>query len=66
MKKPQEIIEELIKMGFSQREISEHTQVPPSTVCRILKGEHINPRWQTVAALQSFLDTVKQFDDENI
>jgi predicted transcriptional regulator len=66
MKKPQEIIKELIKMGFSQREISEHTQVPSSTICRILKGKHTNPRWRTVESLNYFLDTVGKFDDENI
>lgn len=65
MKNPQEIIRILIGLGFTQREISEHTQVPASTICKILKGGQ-NPRWQTAAALQSFLDTVKQFDDENI
>lgn len=65
MKSPQENIKMLLSLGFTQREISKHTQVPAPTICKILKGDQ-NPRWQTAAALQSFLDTVKQFDDENI
>lgn len=65
MKNPQEIIRGLIKLGFSQRQISKHTQVPEAAISRILRGKQ-NPRWQTVEALQSFLDTVSKFDDENI
>lgn len=65
MKNPQEIIRELIKLGFSQRQISKHTQVPEAAISRILRSKQ-NPRWQTVEALQSFLDTVAKFDDESI
>ena len=65
MKNPQEIIRGLIKLGFSQRQISKHTQVTEAAISRILRGKQ-NPRWQTVEALQSFLDTVAKFDDESI
>ncbi len=53
-------------MGFTQNEISVHTKIPQPTISRILNDPTCNPRWQTVAALQSFLDTVNQFDDETI
>lgn len=65
MKNPQEIIKKLINLGFKQCQISKHTQVPEAAISRILRGKQ-NPRWQTVEALQSFLDTVDKFDDESI
>lgn len=66
MKSPKEIIMSLKRLGFTQREISKHTHVPAPTISKILKGTTQNPRWQTVEALQSFLDTATHFDDENI
>lgn len=66
MRSPKEIIMALKSLGFTQRDISKHTQVPAPTINKILKGITQNPRWQTVEALQSFLDTTTQFDDENI
>lgn len=65
MNSPQCIIKKLISLGYKQSDISKHTQVPESAISRILHGKQ-NPRWQTVEALQSFLDTVNQFDDESI
>jgi len=65
MKNPQYIIKKLISLGYKQRDISKHTQIPESAISRILHGKQ-NPRWQIVDALQSFLDTVNKFDDENI
>jgi len=66
MKKPQTILKEILALGFTQLEISAHTHIPQPTLSRILNDSNSNPRWQTVEALQSFLDTVNQFDDESI
>jgi predicted transcriptional regulator len=66
VKNPQILLKEILSLGFTQNEISIHTKIPQPTISRILNDPTCNPRWQTVAALQSFLDTVNQFDDENI
>lgn len=66
VKKPQIILKEILALGFTQHEVSIHTQIPQPTLSRILTNPNSNPRWQTVEALQSFLDTVDKFDDESI
>lgn len=66
VKTPQILLKKILKLGFTQNEISAHTKIPQPTISRILNDPTCNPRWQTVAALQSFLDTVNQFDDETI
>lgn len=66
MKKPQILLKEILALGFTQQEISTHTRIPQPTLSRILNNPNSNPRWQTVEALQSFLDTVNKFDDEII
>ncbi|MDF7671148.1 helix-turn-helix transcriptional regulator [Orbaceae bacterium ESL0721] len=66
MKKPQDAIKELIRLGFSQKEISDHTFIPTSTISRILNSQKPNPRWETVEALNSFLETINKFEDESL
>lgn len=66
VKHPQTLLKEILALGFTQHEISIHTKVPQPTISRLLNDPTCNPRWQTVEALQSFLDTVNKFDDENI
>lgn len=66
MKTPKEIIKKLTQLGFSQKEISHHTGIPQPTLSRILNSDKSSPRWQTVYALNSFLETVNNFEDENI
>lgn len=66
VKNPQIILKEILALGFTQHEVSLHTQIPQPTLSRILTNPECNPRWQTVEALQSFLDTVDKFDDESI
>lgn len=66
MRNPQTIVKQLISLGFTQYEIFEHTKIPQPTISRILNCPNINPRWHTVEALNSFLETVSKFEDENI
>lgn len=63
METPKDILKSLLNLGFTQRNISELTDVSQPTLSRILTNPKSNPSWQTVEALKSLRDTLANFDD---
>lgn len=51
MLQPKSIVETLLDMGFTQKQIEEETGVSQATVSRILNGNHKDPRYSTIAKL---------------
>lgn len=52
MRTPNEIVEDLILMGWTQRQIAEATKTTQPTIHRILHGASVTHKYQLVDALR--------------
>lgn len=54
-KKPDELVLLLRKSGWSQEQIAVATGVSQPTICRILSGQHKDPRYSVVEKLRQLV-----------
>lgn len=48
---PKSLVETLLSMGLTQKQIEEETGVSQATISRILNGNHKDPRYSTISKL---------------
>lgn len=63
-KKPDELVLVLRKSGWSQEQIAEATGVSQPTICRILSGQHKDPRYSVVERLRELVLNFSELADE--
>lgn len=63
-KKPDELVLELRKSGWSQEQIADATGVTQSTISRILSGQHKDPRYSVVERLRELVLNFYELADE--
>ena len=59
--KPDELIRNLLKSGWSQEAIASALDVSQPTVCRILSGKHKDPRYSVVEKLRQLVLSISDF-----
>lgn len=61
LQKPDELVRNLIRSGWSQEAIAESLEVTQPTVSRILSGKHKDPRYSVVEKLRQLVLSVDEF-----
>lgn len=59
--KPDELIRNLIRAGWSQEEVAASLEVTQPTVSRILSGKHKDPRYSVVEKLRNLVLGLEEF-----
>ena len=52
---PDKLVRALLDMGWSQEEIALYVDSNQSTISRVLRGQHQNPRYQLVQNLRELI-----------
>lgn len=59
--KPDVLIRNLLRSGWSQESIASALEVSQPTVCRILSGKHKDPRYSVVEKLRQLVLSISDF-----
>lgn len=60
-KKPDELVLVLRRAGWSQEQIAAATNVSQPTICRIMSGQHKDPRYSVVEKLRELVLELDSF-----
>lgn len=63
-KKPSELVLDLRRSGWSQEQIAVATGVSQPTICRILSGQHKDPRYSVVERLRELVLNLTELTGE--